>query len=118
MNEYFENDWSHFWLPYKGQRNKIKVESKRYIKYMVTYLNDTNESVVFSNSIMWNIFFDTFFGELEVELSPLADLDKQFEHLHSNQTAKNNYTIVASSTCTEVDSSDCIVVVSSSTNFL
>lgn len=26
LNGYFETNWSHIWLPYKGQPNKIKVE--------------------------------------------------------------------------------------------
>jgi hypothetical protein len=40
---------------------------------MVTDLNDPNEPVMFSNSILSNFFFDTFFGELEDELSPFID---------------------------------------------
>ena len=26
INNYFDIDWSYFWLPYKGQSNKIKIE--------------------------------------------------------------------------------------------
>ena len=26
LNGYFATDWSHLWLPYKGQPNKINVE--------------------------------------------------------------------------------------------
>ena len=26
LNGYFSTDWSHIWLPYKGQPNKIKVD--------------------------------------------------------------------------------------------
>ena len=26
LNNYFATDWSHLWLPYKGQPNKIKVK--------------------------------------------------------------------------------------------
>ena len=26
LNGYFATDWSHLWLPYKGQPNKIKVD--------------------------------------------------------------------------------------------
>ena len=28
LNGYFVTDWSHLWIPYKGQPNKIKVEHK------------------------------------------------------------------------------------------
>ena len=30
LNGYFVIDWSHLWLPYKGQPNKIKVEHETY----------------------------------------------------------------------------------------
>lgn len=87
------------------------------MKHMVTDLNDPNDPIMFSKSILRNFFFDTFFGELEVELSPLADSYKEFELLHLTHIAKHNYTIVDSSTCIEVDSRDCTTVVSSSTKF-
>ena len=72
---------------------------------------------MFSNLILCNFFFDTLFGELEVELSPLADSNKQFELLHSTQIVEQNCTIVDSSICIEVDSSDSTTIVSSSTSF-
>lgn len=37
---------------------------------MIADLNDPNELVMFSRSILNNFFFDTFFGELNVEVSP------------------------------------------------
>ena len=43
------------------------------MKHTVTDLNDPNEPVMFSNSILGNFCFDMFFGELEVELSLLVD---------------------------------------------
>ena len=79
------------------------------MKHIVTYLNDTNEPVMFSNSILGNLFFDTFFGELEAKLSPLANSYKQSKLLHKTQIVEHNYTIVDSNNCTDV--------VSSSTNF-
>ena len=84
LNRYFTADWSHLWLPYKGQSNKIKVERECYMKRAVIDLNDLNESVMFSRSILDNFFFETFFGELEAELSPLVDSYKQYVLLHSN----------------------------------
>ena len=89
--------------------NKIKVERECYMKHMETSLNDPNELVMFSNSILKSFFFDTFFGELEDELSPLVDLEKKDELLHLTQISKKNCTIVYSSTC--------IDLVSSSSNF-
>ena len=117
LNGYFAMDQSHLWLPYKGQPNKIKVEHELYMKHMVTGLNVSNEPIMFLNSILRNFHFDMFFGELEVEVSPLANSDKKSELLHSTHIVEHNCTIVDSSTCTKVDSSDCTAVVSSSTNF-
>ena len=65
LDGYFATNWSHLWLPYKCQLNKINVEHKHYMKHTVTDLNDPNEPVMFSNSILGNVFFDKFFGELE-----------------------------------------------------
>lgn len=123
LNGYFASDWSHLWLPYKGHPNKIKLEHELYMKHTVTDLNNTNEPVMFSNSILGNFYFDTLFGELEVELSPLVNSDKQYELLHTTQIVTPHCTIVDSCTkvdsnnCTKVDSNTCIDVSSSSTNF-
>ena len=85
--------------------------------HTITNVNDPNKSVMFSNSILGNIFFDTFFGEMEGELSPLADLDKQSKILHLIRISKQKCTIVDSSTCIEVDPNDYATIVSSPTNF-
>ena len=65
LNGYFATDWSHLWLPFKGQPNKIRVDCERYMKHTVTDLNDPNELVMFSHSILGKFCFETFFGELE-----------------------------------------------------
>ena len=75
LNGYFSTDWSHLWLPYKGHPNKIKVERENYMKHTVTDLNDPNEMVMFSISILGNFSFDTFFEELEDELSHTTNSD-------------------------------------------
>ena len=83
LNRYFSTDWSHLWLPYKVQSNKIKVEQENYMKLTVTDLNDPNETIMFSRSILNNFSFDTFFEELEDELSHTMNLDKKSKLLHS-----------------------------------
>ena len=82
LNAYFATDWSHLWLPFKGQPNKIKVDHESYMKHTVTDLNDPNEPVMFSNSILGNFCFETFFGELETEISPYMDSNEQSKLLH------------------------------------
>ena len=84
---------------------------------MVTNLNDPNEPVMFSNSILELFFFNTLFGELEDELSPLVDSDKQSKLHHSTHIAEKKCTILDSRTCTKVDSSDCTTIFSRSNNF-
>ena len=85
------------------------------MKHTVTDLNDPNETVMFSISILGNFSFDTFFEELEVELYT-ANLDKQYELLHSNQIAKPNCTLVDLSNDASIGSSSCTLVNSSFTN--
>ena len=85
------------------------------MKHTVVGLNDTNELVIFFNSILGNLCFDTFFGELEVNLSPLANSNKQSELLHTTHIAEPHCTIVDD--CTKIDSNTCTYLVSSSTNF-
>ena len=39
------------------------------MKHTITDLNDPNETIMFSKSTLGNFYFDTFFEELEDELS-------------------------------------------------
>ena len=74
------------------------------MKHTVTDLNDSNESVMFSRSILGNFYFDTFFEELEVELSPLANSDKQSKLLHSNKIVELKCTLVDHSNVASISS--------------
>ena len=87
------------------------------MKHTVTDFNDPNEMVMFSRFVLGNLSFDTFFEELENELSPFAKSDKQFELLHSNHIVELNYTLVYYSNDASVDSSHCTLVNSSFTNY-
>ena len=109
LNGYFATDWSHLWLPYKGQPNKIKVDRERYMKHTVTNLNDTNEPVMFNHSILGNFCFETFFGELEAETSTYADSNEQSELLQITQTDEPHYTIAKHCTNLDTNSSSDIV---------
>jgi hypothetical protein len=104
LNGYFATDWSHLWLPFKGQPNKIKVDHERYMKHTVTDLNDTNEPMMFNHSILGNFCFETFFGELEAETSTYADSNEQSKLLQITQTDEPHYTILED--CTNVDTNN------------
>jgi len=58
LNGYFSTDWSHFLLPQKGKGDMLRVNRERYMKYVVTELNEPNEPVMFTNSILGNYRFD------------------------------------------------------------
>ena len=83
---------------------------------MVTDLNDPNEVVMFSKSALGNFCFDTFFEELEDELSYTVKSDKQSELLHSNQIVELNCTLVDHSNDASLGSSFCTLLNSSFTN--
>lgn len=87
------------------------------MKHTIIYLNDPNEPVLFSRYILSNFLFETFFGELEAELSPLADSYKKFEFLHSHHIFEQNCTLVDCSNDAPIDSSHCALVNSSFTNY-
>ena len=115
LKKYFSTNCYHLWLPYKDHPNKIKVDRERYMKHTLTDLNDTNEPVMFSNSILGNFYLDTIFGELEVELSPLANSEKQFELLYTTHIVEPHCTLVDN--CTKVYAHTCTNIFSSSSNF-
>ena len=52
------------------------------MKHMVTDLNNPNEPIMFSRSILGNFCIDKFFEELEDKLSPSTNLDKKSKLLH------------------------------------
>ena len=83
LNGYFATNWFHLWLSFKGKPNKIKVEREHYMKHTVTELNDPNKPVMFSNSILGNFCFETFFGELEAETSPFKSSNEKSKLLHT-----------------------------------
>ena len=86
------------------------------MKHMVTNLNDPNEPIILSRSILGSFCFDTLIEELEVELSPPVRSYKQFELLHSNQIVERNCTLVDISNDASIGSSSCTLVNSSFTN--
>ena len=55
LNGYFASDWSHFWLPYKGRPNQIKILREPHMKYNVTQLEGKNESV---DPVLGNYFIE------------------------------------------------------------
>ena len=64
------------------------------MKHTVTDLNDPNEPIVFSRSILGNFCFETLFCELEADLSPLSYSYKKSKILHSNHISELNCTLV------------------------
>jgi hypothetical protein len=71
---------------------------------------------MFSKSNLGNFCFDTFFEELEDELSYTTKSDKKSELLHSNQIVELNCTLVDHSNDASIDSSSCTLLNSSFIN--
>ena len=86
------------------------------MKHTVIDLNESNKMVMFSRSNLGNLCFDTFFEELEDELSHTMNSDKQSELLHSNQIVELNCTLVDHSNDASIGSSSCTLLNSSFTN--
>ena len=80
------------------------------MKHTITELNDPNEQVIFYRSILGNFCFDTFFEELEVELSHPVNSDKQFKLLPLNQIVELNCTLVDHSNDALIGSKYCTLV--------
>ena len=85
------------------------------MKHTVIDINDPNEPVMFSNSILGNFCFETFFGELEAETSICMNSNEQSELLHTTQTIESHYNIIEG--CIKLDTNKYTYVVSSSCDF-
>jgi hypothetical protein len=79
LHDYFTTDWSHLWLPKNGKPNKIKVNRERYLKLIVTDLNDPNEPFTPSSDSPEIQGVDTFFGNFMVETYAITNPEQQFE---------------------------------------
>ena len=55
------------------------------MKHTVTELDDLNEPVFFTDTIMGNYMTDSFFVDLEAETSSITDAEQQFEICHFSQ---------------------------------
>jgi hypothetical protein len=104
LKGYFSMDWSHLWLPYNGKPNQIRVDRERYMKHVVTDLNDPNEPVMFNHYVLGNYSCDSFFGNYSVEISSYVESNTQSEILHCTQIVEphcnisdvNNHDLVQS----------------------
>ena len=73
------------------------------MKHIVTTLSDMNDPVMFFKSILGNFCFETFFGELDVELSLITNSYTQPELLHCTQIVEPHCTLV------DISSTNCSV---------
>ena len=76
LKGYFATDWSHLWLPLNGHPNKCKVDREPFMKQTVTDFDSSNESVSFFSNQIEHFTFDTFFGDLHVDVSPVENVQK------------------------------------------
>jgi hypothetical protein len=62
LQGYFASNWSHLWLPWNGQPNKIRIDRERYMKHIVIDLEETNEPSSSEFPILGNYALDSNFG--------------------------------------------------------
>jgi hypothetical protein len=79
LHGYFATYWSHLWLPVNGHTNKLRINRERYLKYIVTNINDSNEPFVPSVNALEIQDMNTFFGNFVAEVYTIADLNQQYE---------------------------------------
>lgn len=56
LGGYFATDWSHMFVPKKGQNQYQRIERERYMEHMITDPEGHNELVMFHSSILGNYF--------------------------------------------------------------
>ena len=87
LKGYFTMDWSHLWIPHNGRPNKIRIDRECYMKHTVIELDDSNEPMLFTDTIMGNYMVDSFFGNLEAETSSVQDSEQKSEVFHFTQVS-------------------------------
>ena len=79
------------------------------MKHVVTELNDSNEPIIFHNSILGNYNLNTYFENISADVPFLVESYKQSETLQYSQIVKLHYNLVdCSSTNVEVDTNNCL----------
>jgi hypothetical protein len=79
LHGYFSMDWSHLWLPENGHPNKIRINRERYLKYIVTDLNNPNEPFITAANSIETQVTNTFFGNFMTEISSITKPEQQSE---------------------------------------
>lgn len=57
------------WIPYNCGPNQIHIDREKKMKYSVTYLEEENEAVVFTNNIIGNYYLESFLGSFNAQES-------------------------------------------------
>lgn len=96
LNGYFETDQSLLLLPQNGKGDMLRADRERYMKYVVAELNEPNEPIMFTNSILGNHSFDVYametcFGEFHAETIEETAINTWLEALPHRPTDKPPY---------------------------
>jgi hypothetical protein len=96
LHDYFATDWSHLWLPKRGQTNYIKINRERYMKYIVIDLNDSNDPFTVDVNTIEAQGMNIFFRNSMTEISTITNPEQQSEILAHTQITvlKNDPNIV------------------------
>jgi hypothetical protein len=69
LHGYFSTDWSHLWLPLKGNPNMIMINQEKYLKHIITDLEAPNEPSATKFLVLGNYSCDSDFGNFSPCLS-------------------------------------------------
>lgn len=89
-------DWSHFLLPYKGRNNQIQVNSKPYMKHMITPFKGKNEAVGFVDLIFGIYFLEIDLGCYLAQPCPVPP-EMQLDLIPSPTGGNDIFTVSSSS---------------------
>ena len=67
LNGYNETNWSHMWFLYKNSQIQINICRQSHMKQNVTQLEEKNELINFSSSILGNYFLEIEPGNYQAE---------------------------------------------------
>jgi len=80
----FSIDWSHFWLPLKGNLDTIKINMEKYLKHTVSELEAPNEPSSTKFPMLGNYSYDSDFGKFQPCLSKVLFSQKSELPLQEN----------------------------------
>lgn len=90
LHGYISTDWSHMWLPYKGNPNQIKIDWEKHMTHTITEFEQENQPIAFNNNILGNYSSESFFGNFTAQSSLFSvnNFTSQIENFSQTDTSR------------------------------